>query len=93
MPTKLEYFWNVEEIGITDYPQCSDNDRAMGQFRDTLKTENGRCQGTWPWEEEIPDLLVNRELAVGRLKSVVSKLKSKTEFLQKYNLVLKGQLE
>lgn len=95
VPTKpdLEDFWNVEGIGIIDNPQCSDNESALRKFHDTLKFENGRYQVTWPWKEEFPELPVNRELAIGRLKSIVSKLKNKPEFLQKYDSILKDQLE
>ena len=48
---------------------------------------------TWPWKEENPDLPVNRELAVGRLRSVVSKLKNRPELLKKYNSVIVDQLD
>lgn len=95
VPSKpdLEDFWNVEGIGILDSPHCSDNESALQQFHDTLKFEDGRYQVTWPWKEECPQLPVTRELAVGRLKSVVSKLQNKPELLQKYDTVLKDQLE
>ena len=89
----LEDFWNVEGIGITDNPNCSDDEKALEQFNETLKFEDGRYQVTWPWKEENPDLPANRELSVGRLKSVVSKLKYRPELLQKYNSVLTEQLE
>ena len=94
LPTKpdLEDFWNVEGIGIVDHPQCFDNESALRQFNETLKFENGRYQVTWPWKEEFPELPVNRELAVGRLKSVVSKLRNQPEFLHKYDSILKDQL-
>ena len=95
VPTKpdLEDFWNVEGIGIIDRPQCSDDESAMARFHDTLKFENDRYQVTWPWKEELPDLPLNRELAVGRLKSVLSKLRNKPELLQKYDSILKEQLD
>ena len=95
LPTKpdLEDFWNVEGIGITDSLTWSDDERALQQFNETLKFKDGRYYVTWPWKEENPDLPVNRELAVGRLRSVVSKLKNHPELLQKYNSVLREQLE
>ena len=95
IPTKpdLDDFWNVEGIGITVNPNCSDNERALEQFNETLKFEDGRHRVTWPWKEENPDLPANRELSVGRLKSVVSKLENRPELLQKYNSVLTEQLE
>ncbi|MCG8034488.1 MAG: DUF1759 domain-containing protein [Candidatus Thiodiazotropha taylori] len=95
LPTKpdLEDFWNVEGIGIMDSPTSSDDELALQQFHESLKFEDGRYQVTWPWKEENPELPVNRELAVGRLKSVVSKLRKQPELLQKYHSVLEDQLK
>ena len=87
------FFWNVEGIGITDRSTSSDDDRALQQFNDTLKYGDGRCQVTWPSKEKNPELPINRELAVGRLRSVVSKLKNKPELLQMYHSDLENQLK
>ena len=48
---------------------------------------------TWPWKNEIPDLPLNRGLAMGRLKSTVAKLQSKPEFLLKYDRVIQEQID
>ena len=50
IPTKpdLEDFLNAEGIGITDNPIFSDDERALEQFNETLKFEDGRYQLTWP---------------------------------------------
>lgn len=48
---------------------------------------------TWPSKEKNPELPINRELAVGRLRSVVSKLTNKPELLQMYHSVLENQLK
>ena len=58
----------------------------------TLLFENGRYQVKWPWKSNDPDLPKNRELALGRLRSVVSKLKKTPEVLKQYN-VFEDQLE
>ena len=71
----LEDLWNVESIGVMDNSKTSDDDKAKEIFKDTLKFENGRYQVTWPWKEECPDLPPNYELAMGRLRSFVSKIK------------------
>ena len=44
LPTKpdLEDFWNVEGIGITDSLTCSDDEKALQQFNETLKFKDGR---------------------------------------------------
>ena len=95
LPTKpdLDDFWNVAGIGIMGSLTSSDDKRAMQQFSDTLQFKDGRYYVTWPWKEENPDLPVNRELAVGRLRSVVSKLKNRPELLKKYNSVIVDQLD
>ncbi|XP_060597241.1 uncharacterized protein LOC132751136 [Ruditapes philippinarum] len=88
----LEDFWNVESIGIIEKQNISDDEHAMKMFQDTIQFENGRYQVTWPWTEEFPDLPVNRDLAIGRLKSCVNKLKTKRELMMKYDEVMKDQL-
>ncbi|XP_053389677.1 uncharacterized protein LOC128552659 [Mercenaria mercenaria] len=88
----LEDFWRVESIGILDKQNTSDDEMAMKMFLDSLQFENGRYQDTWPWTEECPNLPVNREPAVGRLKSCVNKMKNKPDLLQKYDAVMNDQL-
>ena len=39
----------------------------------------------WPWSEENPDLPDNYNLAYGRLKSVVKRLKENPEMLKMYD--------
>ncbi|XP_060572066.1 uncharacterized protein LOC132730216 [Ruditapes philippinarum] len=88
----LEDFWNVESIGIIEKQNISDDEHAMKMFQDTIQFENGRYQVTWHWTEEFPDLPVNRDLAIGRLKSCVNKLKTKPELMMKYDEVMRDQL-
>ncbi|XP_053395705.1 uncharacterized protein LOC128555912 [Mercenaria mercenaria] len=88
----LEDFWRVESIGILDKQNTSDDEMAMKMFLDSLQFENGRYQVTWPWNEDCPNLPVNRELALGRLKSCLNKMKNKPDLLQKYDAVMKDQL-
>ena len=68
-----QYYISRWRIGFTAVPRV-------------FKIEDERYQVTWTWKEENPDLSVNKELAVGRLKSVVSKLRNQPGLLQKYNL-------
>ncbi len=84
-PTKpdLEDFWNVEAIGLVDSPNSNDDEVAMQNFKDTLRFEDGRYFVTWPWKEDNPELPVNKELAIGRLRSCVKRMKSKPELLKK----------
>ena len=88
-----EDFWNIEAIGILDDPKTRHDDVVKQYFTETLIFEDNRYQVTWPWREETPDLPVNRDLAVGRFKSVVSRMRDKAEVRETYNSVIKDQLE
>ncbi|XP_052760015.1 uncharacterized protein LOC128202884 [Mya arenaria] len=90
---ELEDFWSIEAIGVKDKPDYSDDDTAMQMFKKNIKFQDGRYQVTWPWKNEIQELPKNRELAYGRLKSCVKKLKGKPDFLQKYNSVIQDQFQ
>ena len=48
---------------------------------------------TWPWKEEQPDLPDNRALALGRLKSLVSRMRNNPELIQKYDDIITDQRE
>lgn len=90
VPTKpdLEDFWNVETIGIKDHEQ-NDNDRANTLFQESLRFEEGRYQVKWPWKDENPELPVNRDLAMGRLRSTVSRIQNSPNFMAQYNSVIR----
>jgi hypothetical protein len=89
----LQDFWNIEAIGITDNPSLSDDKKAMSNFQNTLTFKDSRYQVTWPWREENPPLPVNRELAYGRLKSCVKRMRDKHDLMTKYDKVIKDQLQ
>ena len=72
----LKDFWKLESIGINDCPVESDNDVALKKLSETLKYDEGRYTVAWPWKEEQPDLPDNRALALGRLKSLVSRMRN-----------------
>ncbi|XP_053395800.1 uncharacterized protein LOC128555967 [Mercenaria mercenaria] len=88
----LEDFWNIESIGITDNVQNSNDEIAMKKFKETIKFEDGRYHVTWPWRDEEFELPENRQLALGRLKSNVSRMSSKPELMKRYNEVIEDQL-
>ena len=93
MKPNLEDFWKLESIGISDSPVESDNDVALKKFNETLKYDEGRYTVTWPWKEEQPDLPDNRALALGRLKSLVSRMRNNPELIQKYEDIITDQRE
>ena len=94
-PTKpnLDDFWKLETIGINDSPLDSDKERALQIFDETLKFENNRYRVTWPWKEEKSCLPENRELAFGRLKSLVNKMRHTPELIDKYDDIIQNQLK
>ena len=89
----LEDFWRLESIGINDSPVDSDDDIALKTFNETLQYQNGRYMVTWPWKEERPDLPDNKALALGRLQSLVKKMKKNPQLIQKYDEIIKDQLK
>ncbi|XP_060579216.1 uncharacterized protein LOC132736151 [Ruditapes philippinarum] len=89
----IENFWKLDSIGIRDEIVNCDDSNAMSQFIENLSYKDGRYHVSWPWKDETPDIPENRQLAVGRLKSVVRKLENHPDLLQKYSSVLKEQLE
>ena len=53
---------------------------------------NERYPVCWPWREENLDLPDNCNLAYGRLKSVIKRLRQNPEMLKMYKNVIKDQL-
>ena len=89
----LEDFWNLESIGVTDDPVHSDEDqRAIKKFKESVKFDGCRYQVQWPWKHDIPDLPVYRELALGRLKSTMNRMRNQPDLMEKYNGVIQDQL-
>ena len=91
--TELEDFWNMQSIGILDKPTSTDDEIAMEKIQDTLEYKNNRYQVTWPWKEDKPDLPTNKELALGRLNTLINRMKHRPELLQKYDQVMRDQLQ
>lgn len=64
----------------------------MKMFRESVQFEKGRYLVKWPWIEEFLELPTNRELAFGRLKSCVGRMRDKPELLKKYDKVIEIQV-
>ncbi|XP_052788666.1 uncharacterized protein LOC128223425 [Mya arenaria] len=88
----LEDFWKIESIGINDCPTLSSDEKAMSAFKNTLQFSDGRYQVKWPWKDESQDIPVNRQLAMGRLRSTIARMKDKPELMIKYDSVIQDQL-
>jgi hypothetical protein len=91
--TNLEEFWSIETIGIVDPPESSDDEKAMLNFKETLNRENGRYSVTWPWKGNSEELPENRGLACGRLRSLVKRIQKETDLMERYDTVIKDQVE
>ncbi|XP_053381887.1 uncharacterized protein LOC128549323 [Mercenaria mercenaria] len=73
--------------------QNTDDEKGMEKFKENLTFKDGRYQVTWPWKEENPELPENRQLALGRLKSMICSLQRKPDIVMKYNSVIEDQLK
>ena len=89
----LEDFWRLESIGIQESPTESDDTKALNRFNETLRFENGRYSVTWPWKKEKPDLPENHGLALGRLKSLINRMKRNPDQVEKYTEIIEEQLK
>ena len=89
----LEDFWRLESIGIQDLTEGSCDNEALHTFEDTLRYENGRYKVTWPWKGEKSDLPDNYTLALGRLKSLIKRMKTNPNMIKQYNEIIEEQLK
>ena len=88
----LEDFWSIESIGVYDNPRTTNDEFVMRNFKETVTFEEGRYQVTWPWKDIPRDLPVNRELAMVRLRSTVSRMRSKPDLMKRYDAIIQDQL-
>ena len=93
MKPSLEDFWNLETIGINDLPEDLQDNEALKTFHETLRYEAGRYHVSWPWKDDIPCLPENRELAFGRLKSLIHKLRNNPDLVKQYDSIIQDQLD
>lgn len=45
---RVDAFWNLENIEITDSPWEKDDDQALKAFEKTVKIKDGRYEVGWP---------------------------------------------
>ena len=79
-------------MGIIELPTLCDDEWAVENFIKTGNFNEGRYLVTWPWNERNPHLPQNYHLAVGRLKSTLSKLRKSPEHFKQYNEIIEEQL-
>lgn len=88
----MQKFWAIENIGITDNPNLSDDDTAVIHFNKTVEFIDNRYHIRWPFKSETPDLPNNFGLSIGRLRSLIKRLK-KDNLLIAYDKVLQEQMD
>lgn len=90
----VERLWCLDSTGIKDCGKTSDDDLALSQFNKSIDLIHDRYTVGSPWKTpEAPELEHNFGLAFGRLKSLVRQFKDRPEMLQKYDEIIKDQLD
>uniref|UniRef100_A0A914URF9 Reverse transcriptase domain-containing protein n=1 Tax=Plectus sambesii TaxID=2011161 RepID=A0A914URF9_9BILA len=89
----VENFWKLEAIGVNDNPEVDDDEVALQQFQNSVKIKDGRYVVKWPWKDNNPDLPSNYTLCIARLTSTLRRLKEQPDLLQKYDDIMKEQLQ
>ena len=92
-PPNTDHFWKLETICITPQEEKEHNEAIMDHFKKMVKKQDGRYYVAWPWKDENCKRPRNYELSVDRLKSLQKRLKDDPELRQKYDEVIKDQLE
>ena len=91
LPKQILKFWKLETVGIHDSQADPQDNEILKSFHETLLYDDGRYYVSWPWKYEFPQLPENRELAFGRPKSLVRKLKNNCKLVKQYNSVIQDQ--
>ena len=89
----LENLWRLETIGIKDPMVVETDEEALRKFNETIQFKDGRYQVAWPWKNEDVCLPENFNLAMGRLRSLIYRLKSDATLVEKYNHIIQQQLQ
>ena len=88
----LKMFWELEQIGISDPSDVTDEDIVMCHFNNHVCLDGDRYCVSWPWREQNVVPPDNYQLALGRLKSLMKRLAKTPELVEKYNIVITDQL-
>uniref|UniRef100_A0A8D8U8Y0 Integrase catalytic domain-containing protein n=1 Tax=Cacopsylla melanoneura TaxID=428564 RepID=A0A8D8U8Y0_9HEMI len=75
-PQNLNFFWDLETLGIKENPCESEDDLALRNFERDLKCVNNRYYVSFPWRDVSKcDVQTNYGLALGRLGSLLKRHK------------------
>lgn len=84
----LKTFWDLESLGI----QEGEAD-VYQQFQKQISFKNGRYEVSLPWKEAHPALPTHYDLSLKRLTGLLRRLRQSPDVLQRYDAVIKEQLE
>ena len=69
------------------------DEEEIDRFCKTIKFEDGRYQVTWPWKSDSICISDNFDVALRRMKSLVRRLQADVNLLQKYDNIIRQQLD
>ena len=49
---QIQQFWDLESIGIRNYPNEDDDKVALDLFNRSIQYVDGRYRVSWPWKSE-----------------------------------------
>ena len=82
----------LDVLGLAD-PETGDQSAVYNEFKEQLvRSPEGWYETGLPWKGNCPPLPNNREGSLRRLNALVRKLR-KTDLLDKYDAVIREQLE
>ncbi|CAC5375276.1 unnamed protein product [Mytilus coruscus] len=84
-----EYSGNVTEECVNGIDLDAYSDEGCGVVHENVFISSSEM---WAWKEENYELPVNRDLAMGRLKTCVARMRNKLELMIQYNSVIQDQL-
>ncbi|XP_064632755.1 uncharacterized protein LOC135491048 [Lineus longissimus] len=87
--SKLEQFWDLENIGITDNPK--EKEMTFDSYTEThLSMRDNHYTAKLPWREDHPPLPTNFAVCNARTRNMVRRLKP--EIRETYDRIIKDQL-
>jgi len=90
---EIEDLWSLENIGIKESPDTDEDEQALANFNNTITCIKKRYYVTWLWKTVSPSLPSNYGLSLGRLESLLKRLKPDPDLLLKYNDIFEDQLK
>lgn len=87
----IKTIWSLDSIGINENPKVTDDDEALKKFYSQVTYDNDAYTVAWPWKNYPPELPTNYGIALGQLKSMITRLDENN--LKKYDDIFRDQLQ